>query len=1008
MTSGQAPKVAPIKLKLSLGPRPKSNPPPTPTPGPSTPTPTPTIKLHTKKGKEKSQPPPDDSRLAIASKTVETGEPSRPKKNGKSKETPVDAVSVTNGDLQDDISINADHHAGPSKITLPAPSPDVQPQNPTKEVKVEPPAEAHSQISVPTTPVSTPKPKLARGSATKKSTPRTSTKGTRGSARNQKAGIRGRPSAIPSRLLSESAVSTPFKTSSIPHSDQHQGQNDFETPTADNSLDNSEATSPDPLAGPFTPSAYNDSPSVSMGTPLGEGYDDTPQSRGHRTGGRWMRIKRPLKELANRVLVEMRRKDDYALFEEPVDLDAFPDYLDVIGGEDKMMDMGTMQKKLDNGEYSSIEEVERDLNLLVDAAQKFNPPGSIPYNAAARVLLVGMKHIERAKPLVLTPSPSPSRDSATPFDGAGRGYSVYSGREGTAAIEEANSRRVEEIAPTSYIPEQMLDFPPNSLQALAVGWNLNGGKRVHAKRVVRSREKFNGKWRHWEIDGTRDIAEMEDIISLLDNWKIPDQGKVIDWKGLRRHRNEQGWWYESDSTLSGPTTVPGQPPIPFMPHAPRRDKIVEKERDVNEYGVQPGIDAEIKFLRKRTGSFAESEDEILSEHLRPIRPRPRNKAKLQSSAKAHFNNIYENSHPLGRDSNDWIREMINGGDVKGEAYLNSIQRFVQGAMAGASHSETTSSTSDEAHGDFKVEEHKNDTAEEVYPLDQYVLDNYHDGLLYEKSTPRKIILDILTDVSKPTEERSDYVKGLLENSYAKIALDELTSPSNPMDIKPLLRLENDFLHQGIGSTAGRNGITEGLEWVGKEIQRLNEKLKVKVKLEQSDGNLNADLVGLKRKREDGMSVGMSLDSVMESKKAKLDLDSEPVSNASSPLSAAPDSPKMESSAMYNSVNAQSETGKELPKSTTSEIAKPSVSVSVEDELRSLRLELVALSKFYPLPALKKMRAHEAARLLPANVRGLMTVPEDLERLKRDAERLRGVSNVQMTSNGFGNKPKVGK
>lgn len=39
-----------------------------------------------------------------------------------------------------------------------------------------------------------------------------------------------------------------------------------------------------------------------------------------------------------------------------VDLEAYPDYLDSVGGEDKMMDFSTMQAKADNEEYRGIED----------------------------------------------------------------------------------------------------------------------------------------------------------------------------------------------------------------------------------------------------------------------------------------------------------------------------------------------------------------------------------------------------------------------------------------------------------------------------------------------------------------------------------------------------------------------------------------------------------------------------------------------------------------------------
>ena len=39
-----------------------------------------------------------------------------------------------------------------------------------------------------------------------------------------------------------------------------------------------------------------------------------------------------------------------------MDLEAYPDYLCIVGGEDKMMDLGTIQGKIDNEEYRSMDE----------------------------------------------------------------------------------------------------------------------------------------------------------------------------------------------------------------------------------------------------------------------------------------------------------------------------------------------------------------------------------------------------------------------------------------------------------------------------------------------------------------------------------------------------------------------------------------------------------------------------------------------------------------------------
>lgn len=41
-----------------------------------------------------------------------------------------------------------------------------------------------------------------------------------------------------------------------------------------------------------------------------------------------------------------------------MDADEYPGYFETIGGPDKAMDLGTMQRKIDEGEYNGIEELE--------------------------------------------------------------------------------------------------------------------------------------------------------------------------------------------------------------------------------------------------------------------------------------------------------------------------------------------------------------------------------------------------------------------------------------------------------------------------------------------------------------------------------------------------------------------------------------------------------------------------------------------------------------------------
>ena len=63
---------------------------------------------------------------------------------------------------------------------------------------------------------------------------------------------------------------------------------------------------------------------------------------------------------------------------DPVELN-LPDYFEVIKNP---MDLGTVKKRVDNGLYRSITEVEADINLTFDNAMLYNPEGSVVWTMA--------------------------------------------------------------------------------------------------------------------------------------------------------------------------------------------------------------------------------------------------------------------------------------------------------------------------------------------------------------------------------------------------------------------------------------------------------------------------------------------------------------------------------------------------------------------------------------------------------------------------------------------------
>lgn len=586
-----------------------------------------------------------------------------------------------------------------------------------------------------------------------------------------------------------------------------------------------------------------------------------------------------------------------------------------------------------------------------------------------------MKHIDRSRDLVLTPPPSRA-NSATP----------WLDREPPNA---SGSSSRPQVHPFSYIPDEMLRFPPGSAAAKLVGWNLNGGKRVYAKRIIRGREKFTGKWRHWDLDGSRDIAEMDEPELVFDGWKassssssssIPGSGqgppRVIDWWGLRK----ESWW-----EVDGIGGSQGQPPLaPAL--IPLPPPVKERELGVFEWGAYPEIEAELLFLSHRTGM---SDLEALAEHLRPLKQRSKGPQPAKPNP-PNYVNLYED--PMGRSSGDWLRDVAMG-DLTGEAYLSSVERFVKGAMDGVKERERERDSVVKSEGEEApkgVKEVKVEVdSEEVKPgikvggeeksdptrLDQYIRDHYHSGILSLNTSHRGTILNTTKQLQSlrqclatghPIPPDLQKIHTIAQRAYARVAMRALTVPTNPLDMEALLFTKEDFMHQGV---TGRAGIAEGFKATTGLLTKAIESA--------SSGGVNGTVVeggdasvglGQKRKREDG-----EMDISGEGKRAKVKLEKSTrngvESGSSSPLTAVPDSPSPTKRDNNNNNGIKNGDANGGVIGTTGD------GKAEEDEhgLRELRLELVSLAKFYPLAALKKMDKASAERLLPSNVRGLMSV-----------------------------------
>lgn len=84
---------------------------------------------------------------------------------------------------------------------------------------------------------------------------------------------------------------------------------------------------------------------------------------------RFRRTREDLMTGMYKILDRVKAHKDAWPFLDPVDEDYAPKYYSVIA---KPMDLQTMEDKLDNGEYGSLQQFKADFQLIVDNCRQYN------------------------------------------------------------------------------------------------------------------------------------------------------------------------------------------------------------------------------------------------------------------------------------------------------------------------------------------------------------------------------------------------------------------------------------------------------------------------------------------------------------------------------------------------------------------------------------------------------------------------------------------------------------
>ncbi|EDV25831.1 uncharacterized protein TRIADDRAFT_35784, partial [Trichoplax adhaerens] len=132
-----------------------------------------------------------------------------------------------------------------------------------------------------------------------------------------------------------------------------------------------------------------------------------------------MRI-RPLYSILKSCLYQLRERDCYEIFAEPVSLEEVKDYLSFI---ESPMDLSTMEKRLESGHYQSIVDFESDFYLMINNCLAYNQPDTIYYKWGVKVREAGkaiFKEVRRAIEYFVDPLSSLHKElkleNYNPFD----------------------------------------------------------------------------------------------------------------------------------------------------------------------------------------------------------------------------------------------------------------------------------------------------------------------------------------------------------------------------------------------------------------------------------------------------------------------------------------------------------------------------------------------------------------------------------------------------------------
>ncbi|KAL4711897.1 hypothetical protein ACJJTC_006066 [Scirpophaga incertulas] len=239
---------------------------------------------------------------------------------------------------------------------------------------------------------------------------------------------------------------------------------------------------------------------------------------------------RPERAVLHKLLRMLRQRDSSDIFTEPVDLNEVPDYSSVVKHP---MDLSTMGKKLDRGEYNTIDDVEADFQLMIENCLTYNNKDTVFYKA-------GTKMREQCLPLF--------RQARRDVRLAGMPQLAGDGSDdGTDALTRdlQEIRNVHDVRAIRDVRE--LGQLRDNLGDTSVFRDTNGAREVRARRDTRNSSDVS------EIRGRRDSSNASDTRNARELRGVRDIHSRRESRDTRRSQAREARDSSSEQALDTET-----------------------------------------------------------------------------------------------------------------------------------------------------------------------------------------------------------------------------------------------------------------------------------------------------------------------------------------------------------------------------------------------------------------------------------------------------------------------